>query len=311
MKILTKILKQSRTLLQGIMVSCLMWANQSPAISYFGTSSSTLQAAPKKAETHPSKLKYISSTQNKQINQHLYQQLKNIFKNVVSLDQTLSKTQYSLICDRAGHILLATVNHNNRHFQAIRYTNSQGYTGYYTPNGKALFKTFFLKAPVQYTRISDQFTTRRWHPILHLFRPHFGIDYAAPTGTPIRAVGSGHVNFAGKDGGYGNVVVIQHDNRYQSLYAHLSRFASFIKQGQWVNQGQIIGYVGSTGLATGPHLHFGFYDNGRAINPAKILNKAQAPAYIAQEDRSDFIAKTNHLFTQLAYNQAHSSTART
>ncbi len=216
-----------------------------------------------------------------------------------------------MICDRAGHILLASVNYGHRSFQAIRYTNSQGYTGYYTPNGKALFKTLFLKAPVKYTRISDKFTTHRWHPILHLFRPHYGIDYAAPHGTPIRAVGSGQINFAGKNGGYGNVIVIRHDSRYQSLYAHLSQFARIVKPGQWVSQGQIIGYVGSTGLATGPHLHFGFYDNGQAINPDKILNKAQAPVYIAHQDLSDFIAKSNHLFTQLAYNQSHNSTART
>ena len=179
MKIFTKILKQHRPIFQGAVLSCLMWANLSPAVSYFGTSAQTLQAVSNKSNAHTTQLNYVSSAQHKKINQHLYQQLKNIFKNVVAMDRTLSKTQYNLICDRAGHILLASVNYGHRSFQAIRYTNSQGYTGYYTPNGKALFKTFFLKAPVKYTRISDKFTTHRWHPILHLIRPHYGIDYGA------------------------------------------------------------------------------------------------------------------------------------
>jgi murein DD-endopeptidase MepM/ murein hydrolase activator NlpD len=311
MNSITLFLKYSRPMIQGALFAGWMWASVTSAAPYFGTRDASLQAISSTTRSEiktSAHLKYASSGQHQKINKNLYQQLKNIFKNVVSLDRTLAKAHYNLIYDQTGHILLASVHYGHRTYQAIRFTNSQGFTGYYTPTGKALFKTIFSKAPVRYTRISDRFTTHRWHPILHIIRPHYGIDYAAPQGTPIRAIGSGQVNFAGKDGGYGNVIVIQHGSRYQSLYAHLSHFASLIKPGQWVSQGQIIGFVGSTGLATGPHLHFGFYDNGKPVNPEKALKKAQASVYIAQQDLPNFFATSNRLFTQLAYNQSRTTT---
>lgn len=256
-------------------------------------------AAPESAASH---LKFTSSEQR--LTPKLYAQLQHIFKNEVYLNPHSERSQrFSLIYDHAGHILLAAVTVDHKTYQAVRYTDSTGHTGYYTPAGEALFKSAFLTAPVKYSRISDGFTMHRWHPILHIVRPHYGIDYAAPAGTPIRAVASGRVSFTGSEGGYGRAIVIRHDSRFQSLYAHLSRFA--IRSGQWVSQGEIIGYVGSSGLATGPHLHFGLYEYGKPVNPALVLPKLKAPTRIAQRDLPDFIAKTNHLLIQLAWLQNH------
>ena len=210
-----------------------------------------------------------------------------------------------MIYDQAGRIRLATVARHRHTIEAVRFTDSSGHTGYYTPTGKALLKSLFLTTPVNYTRISDRFTFHRWHPILHITRPHYGIDYAAPAGTPIRAISSGHVSFTGWNGGYGNTVIINHGSHYQSLYAHIRLRGYTVKTGQWVMQGQIIGYVGSTGLATGPHLHFGLYEYGQAINPARVLPKSNLPTSVAQRDFQDFLAQTNRLLTQLALAQGH------
>ena len=125
--------------------------------------------------------------------------------------------------------------------------------------------------PLRHVRITSRFTYKRWHPILHRYRPHLGVDFGARRGTPLLAVNSGKVIFAGRKGGYGNVVKIKHRGGYVSLYAHQSRIR--VKRGQTVKKGQIIGYVGSTGRSTGPHLHFGLYKNGRAIDPLKVLKK--------------------------------------
>jgi len=125
--------------------------------------------------------------------------------------------------------------------------------------------------PLRHIRISSRFTYKRWHPILHRYRPHLGVDFAARRGTPLLAVNSGKVIFSGWKGGYGKVVKIKHRNGYVSLYAHQSRIR--VKRGERVKKGQIIGYVGSTGRSTGPHLHFGLYKNGKAINPLKVLKK--------------------------------------
>lgn len=140
---------------------------------------------------------------------------------------------------------------------------------YYDKDAKNL-TSFFMKTPVNYIRISDQFTQQRWHPILKRYRAHLGVDYAAPSGRPIVAAANGKVVFKGIKGGYGKTVEISHDGNYKSLYAHMSGYAN-VKEGQLIKQGTVIGYVGSTGVSTGPHLHFGLYQNGRAINPASII----------------------------------------
>jgi murein DD-endopeptidase MepM/ murein hydrolase activator NlpD len=141
---------------------------------------------------------------------------------------------------------------------------------YYNEKGKSLTSVFF-KVPLKYRRISSKFTKKRWHPILKKYRAHHGIDYAAPTGRKIRATAPGKVIFKGRKGGYGKTIIIRHKGGYKSLYAHQSKFVSSIRKNSWVKQGQVIGYVGSTGRSTGPHLHFGLYKNGKAINPAKVM----------------------------------------
>ena len=141
---------------------------------------------------------------------------------------------------------------------------------YYDAKGHEV-EGFLLARPVKYSRISSYFTKRRFHPILKKYRAHLGVDYAARRGTPIRAAGSGRVIFASRTRGYGNVIKIRHSDGYMTLYAHQKSFRRGIRKGKYVKKGQIIGYVGSTGLSTGPHLHFGLYKHGRAINPLKVV----------------------------------------
>ncbi len=141
---------------------------------------------------------------------------------------------------------------------------------YYDDKGREV-EGFLLKRPVRNARITSKFTLRRYHPVLKKYRAHLGVDFAARKGTPVMAAGSGRVIFAGRKGGYGNVVIIRHSDGYKTLYAHLSKFRRGIKRGKYVKQGQIIGYVGNTGLSTGPHLHFGLYKYNRPINPLRIV----------------------------------------
>ena len=136
---------------------------------------------------------------------------------------------------------------------------------YYDEKGACL-KRMFLRAPLQYRRISSYFTNRRFHPVLRIFRAHHAIDYAAATGTPVSAIGDGTVKFAGWKGGLGNYIEISHPQSYASGYGHLSRIASTVRRGARVHQGQVIGFVGSTGLSTGPHLDFRFLQNGKPLN---------------------------------------------
>jgi murein DD-endopeptidase MepM/ murein hydrolase activator NlpD len=202
-------------------------------------------------------------------------------------------------------ILAAEVQTKQRRFQAVYYHPPKEEEGaYYRPDGSAL-RRMFLSAPVRYTRISSAFSYSRLHPVLHTYRPHLGIDYAAPTGTPVRSVGDGVVTWAGMKGGGGNTVEIRHNATYSTYYLHLSRIAPDIGAGKAVEQGQIIGYVGATGLATGPHLDFRISKNGNFLNPlehqdieAPSLPRAVLPAFytytkqvFARLDRSGAAAK--------------------
>jgi len=157
---------------------------------------------------------------------------------------------------RDGDIIAATFVNRGKRFSAFRYTDALGKTMYYSEDGRPLRK-WFLRTPVEFTRISSTFTAGRMHPILGTMRAHRGVDYAAPTGTPVRAAGDGKIVFRGWQNGYGNVVVLQHGGHFSTLYGHMSKFAA-LRQGQQVSQGQTIGFVGMTGLATGPHLHYEF-----------------------------------------------------
>jgi len=166
----------------------------------------------------------------------------------------------------SGRILAAQYIASGRTYTAVLYTDAQGQDNYYSPDGKSL-KRAFLKAPLQYRRISSFFTRRRFHPVLKIFRPHLGIDYAAPKGTPVSSIGEGTVVFAGRKGGFGKFIQVRHANGYASCYGHLAGFAKGIASGTHVRQGQVIGYVGATGLATGPHLYFELWERHRRVDP--------------------------------------------
>jgi murein DD-endopeptidase MepM/ murein hydrolase activator NlpD len=197
---------------------------------------------------------------------------------------------------RDGNILAVEFVNQGHAIRAVRYQDPDGDTEYFSPDGHSMRKAF-LRTPVSFSRISSGFTTRRWHPVLHRFRAHKGVDYAAPTGTPVKATGRGKVRFIGRKGGYGRTIVLQHGGNYTTLYAHLSRFARGLRSGQRVRQGQIIGYVGQSGLATGPHLHYEFRVRGQHRNPLTVKLPQAMP--IASAFRDDFSAQTRPLLVQL------------
>jgi murein DD-endopeptidase MepM/ murein hydrolase activator NlpD len=186
-----------------------------------------------------------------------------------------------------GEVLAAEFVNQGTRFRAVRYENAAGEVAYYTPEGVPLRKAF-LKAPVQFTRISSVFNPNRKHPVLNTIRAHRGVDYAAPSGTKIYAAGAGRVKFVGVKGGFGNLVELSHANGIVTRYGHMSRFAKGIKAGQRVEQGDLIGYVGMTGLATGPHLHFEFIDNGVTIDPQKALRRSKPGEPVPADERARF-----------------------
>jgi murein DD-endopeptidase MepM/ murein hydrolase activator NlpD len=190
---------------------------------------------------------------------------------------------------RDGDIIAAQFTNGGRIFRAVRYQLPDGSKSYYTPDGQSMRKAF-LRAPVEFSRISSRFNPGRMHPILNRIRAHKGIDYAAPTGTPVRAAGDGRVVTRGLQGGYGRVVVLEHGNGISTLYGHLSRFATNVNVGKRVTQGDVIGYVGMSGLATGPHLHYEYRVNGVHVNPQKVKFADASP--VGVDLREDFVAKT-------------------
>lgn len=170
---------------------------------------------------------------------------------------------------RDGEVLAAEFVNSGKVYRAVRYVNEAGEAGYYSPDGKPMRKAF-LRAPVEFTRVSSVFNPHRLHPILNLIRGHMGTDYAAPIGTPVHAAGDGRVSFEGVRGGYGNAIVLAHSNNISTLYGHMSRFARGLHVGSHVQQGEVIGYVGMTGLATGPHLHYEYLVDGVHKDPQTV-----------------------------------------
>jgi murein DD-endopeptidase MepM/ murein hydrolase activator NlpD len=196
-----------------------------------------------------------------------------------------------------GNILAAEFINNGTAYRAVRYTNPQtNNSEYFTPDGKSMKKAF-LRTPVNFARISSRFTVKRYHPVLHKVRSHKGVDYAAKSGTPIYAAGDGKVIFKGKKGGYGKVMIVQHGSKYTTLYAHLKTYNKKLKVGSKVKQGQTIAYVGSTGLATGPHLHYEFRVNGVHRNPLTVKLPASNP--VPKRYMADFELTTTPMFAQL------------
>ncbi len=188
-----------------------------------------------------------------------------------------------------GDILAATFTNRDQTLEAIRYEDSTGNAEYYSPNGESMRKSF-IRTPVDFTRISSKFNPNRLHPIFKTKRPHKAVDYAAATGTPIKAAGDGVVQFSGKQNGYGNVVFIKHPNNVVTVYAHQSRIARNLRKGQRVKQGQVIGYVGQTGWATGPHLHFEFRVNGIHRNPLTVKLPNAKPLHKKEMGKFNLLA---------------------
>ena len=186
---------------------------------------------------------------------------------------------------RYGKILAAEFTNQGERFRAFYFENDKGRAGYYNDEGKSIDREF-LKSPLRYSRISSRFSKRRFHPVLRIYRPHSGVDYAAPTGTPAETTCDGKIIFIGWKKDYGKCIKIRHNHIYTSYYGHLSRFAKGMKLGKRVKQGQVIGYVGATGLATGPHLDYRLKKRGKFIDPLKFrsprilsISKAQLPQF--------------------------------
>ena len=197
---------------------------------------------------------------------------------------------------KTGRVLAVEFVNKGKSHQAVYFQASNGADGYYTPEGESLRKAFLL-SPLTFSRVSSGFTNARFHPILKEWRAHRGIDYAAPTGTPVKATANGIVTFSGSQKGYGNLVILKHNGKYETAYGHLSRFASGLGKGKRVNQGDVIGYVGSTGMATGPHLHYELRIDGVQRDPTKVVLPTAPP--IAKRDSNTFQKETQSLVARL------------
>jgi len=196
---------------------------------------------------------------------------------------------------RDGNIVAAEFVNQGKVFRAARFEDPDGRVDHYTPEGRSVRKAF-IRAPITFTRISSNFNPNRRHPVLNTIRAHRGVDYAAPIGTPIRAAGDGKVIFRGQQGGYGNVIILQHGGNITTLYGHMSRFGK-PRVGTRVKQGDVIGYVGKSGLATGPHLHYEYRINGVHRNPRTVDLPAADPVPAKYE--SEFRAATDRLWREL------------
>ena len=206
-------------------------------------------------------------------------QLADIFSGDIDFHRDLRKGDtFSVIYEMnysngepvsTGNILAADFVNQGHQYRALYFETTPGHGSYFSPDGKNMRKAF-LRSPIEFSRISSGFSLARLHPILNKIRAHKGTDYAAPIGTKVKATADGIVTFVGKQGGYGNVVTLSHQGRYSTVYGHLSRFANGLHRGQHVSQGEIIAYVGQTGLATGPHLHYEFKINGLQHDPLRV-----------------------------------------
>ncbi len=214
------------------------------------------------------------------LDDRLATEMANIFSSEIDFNRDVrKKDKFSIIFDAnyfAGEFInldkivaAEYVNAGESH-KAFFFSSDKQPSGYYTPDGKSV-KRAFLRSPLKFSRITSGFSSGRMHPVLKKWRAHKGVDYGAPTGTEVLSTGRGTVRFVGTKGGYGKFVEIRHSNGITTRYAHLSRYAKGMKSGKRIEQGEVIGYVGKTGLATGPHLHYEFLANGRQINPTKAV----------------------------------------
>ena len=197
---------------------------------------------------------------------------------------------------RTGRIQAAEFINRGQAYRVVFYQSDNNHSDYYTPDGKSVRKAF-LRSPLEFSRVSSGFSLSRLHPVLGTWRSHKGVDYAAATGTKVKVTADGIISFVGKQGGYGNVVMVNHQGRYTTVYGHLSRFASGLRRGQRLAQGEIIGYVGKTGLASGPHLHYEFKINGQQRDPLRVALPDAAPIVKVQMDA--FQEATSSLIARL------------
>ena len=207
--------------------------------------------------------------------------------------------------ERTGNIVAAEIVDGQNHYRMVRFTQNN-HTGYYSANGQGT-QSLFLSAPLNYQRIASGFSYNRFDPVAHRIQPHLGVDFDAPVGTPVRAIGNGVVVFCKQVHGYGNAIMVRHNQTYKSFYAHLEKFATHLHANEPVKKGQIIGYVGMTGWTTGPHLHFAVYKNGKAVNPLTLKFPHTAP--IEERYRAAFFYKEHHLFNEMdLFEDAHDAT---
>ena len=206
------------------------------------------------------------------------------------------KEHHSAGVSQTKRVIFAKLDSKKYSFEASRFKDKFGHVAYYDSRGRSL-GTGYLRYPVKFERISSPFNMHRLHPVLKKVRPHTGVDLAARSGTPVKSVSSGYVRFVGHKGGYGKVVIIKHNAMNQTLYAHLSKFPKHLKVGQKVKMSQVIGYVGMSGLATGPHLHYEFRVKGRPVNPLKI--RLPRKKILAKNDLKRFRTQHRHWIAAL------------
>ena len=199
-----------------------------------------------------------------------------------------------------GDIIAVSYNNKVHLFQAVQHTDRSGHTDYYTPQGQS-FKKAFNRYPIQFSHISSMFSLSRYHPILHYARPHKGVDLAARIGTPIHATGDGRIEIIGRQGGYGNTIKIKHSATYSSVYGHLLKFQKGLSRGSYVRIGQVIGYVGQSGLASGPHCHYEFHVNHQPRNPTTVQLPHAMP--LAGKDLASLRAHAGTLLAQMKHHE--------
>lgn len=197
---------------------------------------------------------------------------------------------------KTGQVLAAEFSNQGKIYRAVYFHDHDGHSGYFTPDGKSLRKAF-LRSPLEFSRITSGFTNARFHPVLQEWRAHKGIDYGAPIGTRVKATADATVEFVGKQGGYGNMIVLKHQGQFNTVYGHLSGFAKGLHNGSKVGQGDVIGFVGMTGLATGPHLHYEFKVAGVQRNPLSVALPTALP--IAAQNLADFTRQSKQMMARL------------
>lgn len=233
-------------------------------------------------------------------------QLADVFSSDIDFHQDLRKgDRFTVVYEslyhkgepvKTGKVLAAEFVNQGKTYRAVYFQDREGHGGYYTPDGKNLRKAF-LRSPLEFSRITSGFTNARYHPVLKEWRAHKGVDYGAPIGTRVKATADGVAEFVGKQGGYGNMISIKHQGQYSTVYGHLSGFARGLHKGSKINQGDVIGFVGMTGLATGPHLHYEFKVGSVQRNPLSIALPTAFP--IAAQYKSDFSKQTKQMQARL------------